>query len=60
MEQAQPQPSGTHLSYKSDYAQPLYLMMVLKVPQEVIEDIDEVRKRFMWVGDKELAEENVR
>lgn len=36
-------------------AQPLYLMTVLKVPHEALDDLDNIRKRFMWARDKELT-----
>lgn len=36
-------------------SQPIYLLTVLKLTKEVLEEIDRVRKRFLWAGDKELS-----
>lgn len=36
-------------------AQPLYLLTVLKPPTEVLEEIDKIRKRFIWAGDNLLT-----
>jgi hypothetical protein len=33
-------------------SQLVYLLMVIKPPQEVMDDIDKLRRRFLWVGDK--------
>lgn len=33
----------------------VYLLTVLKPIEEVLEEIDKIRKRFLWAGDKELT-----
>jgi hypothetical protein len=35
-------------------SQPVYLLTVIKPPQEVMDDIDKLRRRFLWVGDKAI------
>jgi hypothetical protein len=34
---------------------PIYLLSALKVPKQLTEDIDKVRRRFLWAGDSELS-----
>jgi hypothetical protein len=34
---------------------PIYLLSALKVPKQLMEDIDKVRRRFLWAGDSELS-----
>ena len=34
---------------------PTYLMASMKVPRQLKEDIDKIRRRFLWAGDKELT-----
>lgn len=36
-------------------SQLVYLLMVLKTPNEVLEEIDKIRKCFLWASDKELS-----
>jgi hypothetical protein len=36
-------------------SQPVYLMTVIKLPKEVLKDIDKIRRRFLWAGDKALS-----
>jgi mannosylglycoprotein endo-beta-mannosidase len=36
-------------------SQPVYLLLVIKPPKEVLDDIDKLRRRFLWVGDKALS-----
>jgi hypothetical protein len=35
-------------------SQPVYLLMVIKPPQEVMDDIDKLRRRFLWAGNKKV------
>jgi hypothetical protein len=34
---------------------PVYLLTVVKVPKNFIKEFDKIRRRFLWVGDKELS-----
>jgi hypothetical protein len=36
-------------------SQPVYLLTVVKPPKEVLDDIDKIRRCFLWVGDKALS-----
>jgi hypothetical protein len=36
-------------------SQPVYLLTVIKPPKEVFKDIDKIRRRFLWAGDKALS-----
>jgi hypothetical protein len=36
-------------------SQPVYLLTVVKPPKEVFKDIDKIRRRFLWAGDKALT-----
>jgi hypothetical protein len=36
-------------------SQPVYLLSVVKPPNEVLDDIDKLRRRFLWAGDKALS-----
>jgi hypothetical protein len=36
-------------------SQPVYLLSVIKPPKEVLDDIDKIRRRFLWAGDKALT-----
>jgi len=36
-------------------AQPIYLLTALKPHKEVLDEIDKIRKRFLWAGDQELT-----
>lgn len=36
-------------------SQPVYLLTVLKTYRETLEELDKLRKRFLWAGDKELT-----
>lgn len=36
-------------------SQPVYLMTALKPPKETLDEVDTMRKRFLWAGDKELT-----
>jgi hypothetical protein len=36
-------------------SQPVYLWTVIKPPKQVLKDIDKIRRRFLWAGDKELS-----
>jgi hypothetical protein len=36
-------------------SQPVYLLTVVKPPKEVLKDIDKIRRRFLWAGDKALS-----
>lgn len=36
-------------------AMPVYLMTSMKVPKQLNEDIDKIRRRFLWAGDGELS-----
>jgi hypothetical protein len=35
-------------------SQPVYLLTVLKAIDEVLEDIDKIRKKILWAGDKAI------
>jgi hypothetical protein len=37
------------------YSQPVYLLTVLKPTNEVLGDIDKIRKCFLWAGDEDLT-----
>ena len=41
-------------------AQPVYSLTALKPQKEVIDEIDKIRKRFLWAGDKMLTRENAK
>jgi hypothetical protein len=34
---------------------PVYLMTTLKAPKQLIADIDQMRRRFLWAGDNEIS-----
>jgi hypothetical protein len=34
---------------------PVYLLMVVKAPKIFLKELDKLRKRFLWAGDKELS-----
>ena len=34
---------------------PTYLLSALKVPKQLLKDIDKARRRFLWVGDSEVT-----
>ena len=34
---------------------PIYLLSVLKAPKEILDDLDKVRKKFIWAGDNTLT-----
>ena len=36
-------------------SQPVYLMTALKPPKEVLPEVDKIRKRFLWAGDKAIS-----
>jgi hypothetical protein len=36
-------------------SQPVYLLAVIKPPMEVLDDIDKLRIRSLWAGDKALT-----
>ena len=36
-------------------SQPVYLLTVLKTYKETLQEIDKLRKRFLWAGDKEIT-----
>jgi len=36
-------------------SQPIYLLTVLKTYKKILQEIDGLRKRFLWAGDKELT-----
>lgn len=36
-------------------SQPVYLLSVLNAPKEILEDLDKLRKRFLWAGDQALT-----
>jgi hypothetical protein len=36
-------------------SQPVYVLLVIKPPKEVLDDIDKLRRRFLWAGDKALS-----
>jgi hypothetical protein len=41
-------------------SQPVYLLTVIKPPQEVMDDIDKLRRRFLWAGTKRSQGESAR
>ena len=41
-------------------AQPVYSLTALKPQKEVIDEIDKIRKRFLWARDKMLTRENAK
>jgi mannosylglycoprotein endo-beta-mannosidase len=36
-------------------SQPVYLMTVIKPSKEVLHELDKIRKRFLWAGDKAIS-----
>jgi hypothetical protein len=36
-------------------ALPVYLLTSIKVPKQLFEDIDKMRRRFLWAGDSEIS-----
>jgi hypothetical protein len=36
-------------------SQPVYLMTVIKPPVEVLQELDKIRRHFLWAGDKALS-----
>lgn len=34
---------------------PVYLLMIMKTPKTFIKDLDKLRRKFLWAGDKELT-----
>ena len=34
---------------------PIYLMTSIKAPKQMVEDIDKMRRHFLWAGDSELT-----
>jgi len=40
-------------------SQPVYLLTALKATKEVLEDLDKIRKRFLWAGGTELTGEKM-
>ena len=36
-------------------AMPIYLITSIKAPKQLTEDIDKIRRRFLWAGDMELT-----
>lgn len=34
---------------------PIYLLTSLRVPKQLLEDLDKARRRFLWAGDKEIS-----
>ena len=38
-------------------SQPVYLLTILKAPIEILEEIDKLRKKFLWAGDSTLTGE---
>jgi hypothetical protein len=36
-------------------SQPVYLLTVIKPPVEVLHDLDKMRRRFLWAGDKAIS-----
>lgn len=41
-------------------AMPIYLLTSVRVPKQQNEDIDKMRRHFLWVGDSELTGGNVK
>jgi hypothetical protein len=41
-------------------SQPIYLLTVLKPSNEVLEDLDKIRRRFLWAGDTTLTGGNAK
>lgn len=39
---------------------PVYLLTIIKAPENFIKDLDKLRRKFLWAGDKELTGENAR
>jgi hypothetical protein len=35
-------------------SQPVYLLTVINLPKAVLRDLEKIRKRFLWAGDKAL------
>jgi hypothetical protein len=38
-------------------SQPVYLLTALKATDEVLEELDKVRRKFLWAGDKAIPGE---
>jgi hypothetical protein len=36
-------------------SQPVYLITVIKPPKEVLHELDKIRKRFLWAGEKAIS-----
>lgn len=34
---------------------PTYMLTALKVPKQLLEDLDKTKRRFLWMGDSELS-----
>ena len=41
-------------------AQPVYLLTALKPHKEVLDEINKIRKRFLWAGEQDLTGENAK
>jgi hypothetical protein len=39
---------------------PIYMLTAIKPPKQILQDLDKIRRHFLWVGDGEITRGNAK